>query len=88
MSCAGLRQLNEPHSSRATSTTAPPHLENRIDREDDGRIEVVMKEKDIDLSNEVDRFIRVVIDKVEQGSASASEVTTLPEMVKIRIEFL
>ena len=47
-----------------------------------------MKEKDIDLSNEVDRFIRAVIDKVEQGSASASEVTTLPEMVKIRIEFL
>lgn len=47
-----------------------------------------MKEKDIDLSNEVDRFIRVVIDKVEQGSASASEVTALPEMVKIRIEFL
>lgn len=64
------------------------HLENRIDREDDGRIEVVMKEKDIDLSNEVDRFIRVVIDRVEQGNASASEVTTLPEMVKIRIEFL
>ena len=47
-----------------------------------------MKEKDIDLSNEVDRFIRVVIDRVEQGNASASEVTTLPEMVKIRIEFL
>lgn len=47
-----------------------------------------MKDKNYDLSNEVDRFIRVVIDKVEQGSASASEVTTLPEMVKIRIEFL
>lgn len=47
-----------------------------------------MKEKDIDLSNEVDRFIRVVINRVEQGTASASEVTTLPEMVKIRIEFL
>lgn len=47
-----------------------------------------MKEKDIDLSNEVDRFIRIVIDKVEQGKATASEVTTLPEMVKIRIEFL
>ena len=75
-------------SSRATSTTAPPHLENRIDREDDGRIEVVMKEKDIDLSNEVERFIRVVIDKVEQGSASASEVAALPEMVKIKIEYL
>lgn len=75
-------------SSHATSTTAPPHLENRIDREDDGRIEVVMKEKDIDLSNEVDRFIRVVIDKVEQGSASASEVAALPEMVKIKVEFL
>lgn len=47
-----------------------------------------MKEKDIDLSNEVDRFIRVVIDKVEQGSAAASEVTALPEMVKIKLEFL
>lgn len=88
MNYANLQQLKRLHSSRATSTTAPPHLENRIDREDDGRIEVVMKEKDIDLSNEVDRFIRVVIDKVEQGSASASEVTALPEMVKIRIEFL
>lgn len=47
-----------------------------------------MKDKNYDLSNEVDRFIRVVIDKVEQGSASASEVTTLPEMVKIKIEYL
>lgn len=47
-----------------------------------------MKEKDIDLSNEVDRFIRIVVDRVEQGTASASEVTALPEMVKIRIEFL
>ena len=47
-----------------------------------------MKEKDIDLSNEVDRFIRVVIDKVEQGTATAPEITALPEMVKIRIEFL
>lgn len=47
-----------------------------------------MKEKDIDLSNEVDRFIRIVVDRVEQGSASASEVAALPEMVKIRIEFL
>lgn len=47
-----------------------------------------MKEKDYDLSDEVDRFIRVVIDRVEQGTATASEVTTLPEMVKIRIEFL
>lgn len=64
------------------------HLENRIDREDDGRIEVVMKDKDIDLSNEVDRFIRVVIGKVEQGKASASEVAALPEMVKIKVEFL
>lgn len=64
------------------------HLENRIDREDGGRIEVVMKEKDYDLSDQVDRFIRVVIDRVEQGKATAPEVTTLPEMVKIRIEFL
>lgn len=47
-----------------------------------------MKEKDIDLSNEVDRFIRVVIDRVEQGTATAPEVAALPEMVKIRIEFL
>lgn len=47
-----------------------------------------MKDKNYDLSNEVDRFIRIVVDKVEQGSASASEVTTLPEMVKIRIEYL
>lgn len=47
-----------------------------------------MKEKDIDLSNEVDRFIRVVIDKVEQGKATASEVATLPKMVKIKIEYL
>lgn len=47
-----------------------------------------MKGKDIDLSNEVDRFIRVVIDRVEQGKASASEVAALPEMVKIKVEFL
>lgn len=47
-----------------------------------------MKEKDYDLSDQVDRFIRVVIDKVEQGSASASEVAALPEMVKIKVEFL
>lgn len=47
-----------------------------------------MKDKNYDLSNEVDRFIRVVIDKVEQGSASASEVAALPEMVKIKIEYL
>ena len=47
-----------------------------------------MKEKDIGLSNEVDRFIRVVIDRVEQGTATASEVAALPEMVKIKIEFL
>lgn len=47
-----------------------------------------MKEKDIDLSNEVDRFIRVVIDRVEQGKATAPEVTALPEMVKIKVEFL
>lgn len=85
MNCAGLRQLK---SYTANAQLAPPHLENRIDREDGGRIEVVMKEKDYDLSNEVDRFIRVVIDRVEQGKASASEVAALPEMVKIRIEFL
>lgn len=47
-----------------------------------------MKNKDYDLSNEVDRFIRVVIDRVEQGKATASEVATLPEMVKIKLEFL
>lgn len=47
-----------------------------------------MKDKDIDLSNEVDRFIRVVIGKVERGEATASEVTALPEMVKIKLEFL
>lgn len=47
-----------------------------------------MKGKDIDLSNEVERFIRVVIDRVEQGTASASEVAVLPEMVKIKIEYL
>ena len=47
-----------------------------------------MKEKDIGLSNEVDRFIRVVIDRVEQGKATASEVAALPEMVKIKVEFL
>lgn len=64
------------------------HLENRIDREDGGRIEVVMKDKNYDLSNEVDRFIRIVINRVEQGTASASEVAALPEMVKIKVEFL
>lgn len=47
-----------------------------------------MKDKNYDLSNEVDRFIRVVIDRVEQGKATASEVTALPEMVKIKLEFL
>lgn len=47
-----------------------------------------MKEKDYDLSDQVDRFIRVVINRVEQGTASASEVTALPEMVKIKIEYL
>lgn len=47
-----------------------------------------MKEKDYDLSDQVDRFIRVVINRVEQGTASASEVTALPEMVKIKVEFL
>lgn len=47
-----------------------------------------MNIKDYDLSNEVDRFIRVVIDRVEQGNASASEVAALPEMVKIKLEFL
>lgn len=47
-----------------------------------------MKDKNYDLSNEVDRFIRVVIDRVEQGTATASEVAALPEMVKIKIEFL
>lgn len=47
-----------------------------------------MKEKDIDLSDEVDRFIRVVIDRVEQGTATASEIAALPEMVKIKVEFL
>lgn len=47
-----------------------------------------MKDKNYDLSDEVDRFIRVVIDRVEQGTATASEVAALPEMVKIRIEFL
>lgn len=64
------------------------HLENRIDREDDGRIEVVMRDKDYDLSDQVARFIRVVIDRVEQGTASASEVAALPEMVKIKVKFL
>lgn len=47
-----------------------------------------MKGKDIELSGEVERFIRVVIDKVEQGSATATEVAALPEMVKIKIEYL
>lgn len=47
-----------------------------------------MKEKDYDLSDQVDRFIRVVINRVEQGTASALEVTALPEMVKIKIEYL
>lgn len=47
-----------------------------------------MKEKDYDLSDEVDRFIRIVINRVEQGTASASEVAALPEMVKIKVEFL
>lgn len=47
-----------------------------------------MRDKDYDLSDQVARFIRVVIDRVEQGTASASEVAALPEMVKIRVEFL
>lgn len=47
-----------------------------------------MKGKDIELSGEVERFISVVIDRVEQGSATASEVAVLPEMVKIKIEYL
>lgn len=47
-----------------------------------------MNIKDYDLSNEVDRFIRVVIDRVEHGTATAPEITALPEMVKIKLEFL
>ena len=47
-----------------------------------------MKDKNYDLSNEVDRFIRIVVDRVEQGTATAPEVAALPEMVKIKIEFL
>lgn len=47
-----------------------------------------MKDKNYELSDEVDRFIRVVIDRVEQGKATASEVAALPEMVKIKIEYL
>lgn len=47
-----------------------------------------MRDKNYDLSDQVARFIRVVIDRVEQGTASASEVAALPEMVKIKVEFL
>lgn len=47
-----------------------------------------MKEKDYDLNDEIDRFIRAVIDNVEQGKASPSEAAALPEIIKIKLEYL
>lgn len=47
-----------------------------------------MKDKNYDLNYLVTRFICAVIDRVEQGKATAPEVTALPEMVKIKIEYL
>lgn len=47
-----------------------------------------MDETIFDLSKELDRVIRILIDKIEGGIASDAEVSILPKLIRARASFL
>lgn len=46
-----------------------------------------MDDTSFDLSKELERAIRILIDKTESGIASDAEVLILPKLIKIKAEY-
>lgn len=47
-----------------------------------------MDDTSFDLSEELERAIHIIIDKIESGIASDAEVLILPKLIRTRVGFL